>query len=257
MYNLSVKGTVHSTMQDQPEENTGQNSNCRYPHYFRILICLAAVAALINAVNWSLAWHLDALPPAAASMAILLLVYAAATYQACRRAGTYISRICRFLPFVDAALIGITTALLEFSPLPLLSFIALVQLHAFSWGGLYCWLEQNAGLLAGLGTGYLICSPSVEATTSPMTSAASLIGVFVYVFAYAFHTRKQIACLREANHALIQDQRTSKMRTYKLSKYLPQRLWARSNHWTRGRAGHGAQVTDCFLLRHQGFQPAG
>ncbi|MFC6635283.1 adenylate/guanylate cyclase domain-containing protein [Microbulbifer taiwanensis] len=211
-------------MQDQPEENTGRNVDPRYPLYFRTLICFAAAGTLVNAVSWSSPWNLDKILPL--GMAALLLVYTAVAYQISRKASAEsAANVRRWLSFSDAILIGVSLALANFSLLPSLLFVTMVQFNALTEGGGRRWFEHNTGLLLGVGGGYLIHEPAMVVNADLTISAASLIGVFTYFCAWAFYTHKQIAHLKDTNRALTSDQHVSKMRTYKLSKYLPQRLW--------------------------------
>ncbi|WP_323843853.1 adenylate/guanylate cyclase domain-containing protein [Microbulbifer magnicolonia] len=230
-------------MQDQlVEENTGRNIDSRYPLYFRTLICFAAAGTLVNSINWSSPWHLDKL--VVLGMAFLLLAYTAIAYYISRKASAEnAGNVRRGLSFADAVLIGVSIALANFSLLPSLLFVTMVQFNALTEGGGRRWFEHNTGLLLGVGAGYLIHEPALVVNADLNISAASLIGVFTYFCAYAYYTHKQIAHLKDANRALTGVQHTSKMRTYKLSKYLPQRLWRAV---TTGREGE--LVTERKLL---------
>nr|WP_069948834.1 adenylate/guanylate cyclase domain-containing protein [Microbulbifer aggregans] len=211
-------------MQDRPKEAPGRNIDSRYPFYFRGLICFAAAGTLVNAVNWSAPWDLD--KALTLGMAAVLLIYIGLAYRISSRASTgNAGAVQRWLSFTDAVLIGIAIALTNFSLLPALLFVTMVQFNALTAGGGRRWFEHNTGLLLGVGTGYLIHKPAMVVNADLTISAASLIGVFTYFCAYAFYTHKQIAALKQENQSLSADQHVSKMRTYKLSKYLPQRLW--------------------------------
>lgn len=229
-------------MQDQPVENTGRNVDSRYPYYFRTLICFAAAGTLLNAINWSSPWNLDKILPI--GMAGLLLAYTAIAFRISSRcAPESAANVRRWLSFIDAAMIGVAIALANFSLLPSLLFVTMVQFNALTEGGGRRWFEHNTGLLLGVGIGYLIHKPTMVVNADLTISAASLIGVFTYFCAYAFYTHKQIASLKNTNRALTAEQHVSKMRTYKLSKYLPQRLWRAV---TNGREGE--LVTERKLL---------
>ncbi|WP_193165303.1 adenylate/guanylate cyclase domain-containing protein [Microbulbifer hainanensis] len=220
-------------MPDQPEETSGRNIDHRYPLYFRTLICFAAAGTLVNAVNWSAPWELDKI--IVLGMAFLLLAYTVVAYRiSLHFTGDSAFQARRALSFCDATLIGMAIALANFSLLPSLLFITMVQFNALTEGGGRRWFEHNTGLLMGVGAGYLIHEPALVVNSDLTISAASLIGVFTYFCAYAFYTHKQISSLKRANQELTKEQHTSKMRTYKLSKYLPQRLWRAVTSGTEG-----------------------
>jgi class 3 adenylate cyclase len=229
-------------MQDQPEETKGLSVDSRYSLYFRILICFAAASTLVNDISWSSTWDLDT--SLVLGMAVLLLVYTAVAYQISRRSrAESAENLKRWLSFSDAGLLGMAIAFANFSLLPSMLFITIVQFNALTQGGGRRWFEHNAALLLGVGAGFLIHRPALVVNTDLTISAATLIGVFTYFCAYAFYTHKQIVHLKDANRTLTADQHVNKMRSYKLSKYLPQRLWRAV---TTGREGE--LVTERKLL---------
>lgn len=211
-------------MQDQIEGNTDRGISPHYSTYFRTLICFAAAGTLVNTVDWSSPWQLDKL--LTAGTAVLLLVYCAFAqfllYKS-RDKKAYKTRRC--LSFIDTIFVGITIALANFSMLPSLLFVTVVQLNALTQGGGRKWFEHNTGLLVGVVLGYLMHKPALLINADLTISTVSLIGILAYLCAYAFFTHRQISQLKEANHTLTTEQRVNKVRSYKLSKYLPQRLW--------------------------------
>nr|WP_010132759.1 adenylate/guanylate cyclase domain-containing protein [Microbulbifer agarilyticus] len=211
-------------MQNQPEENNSLKSDSRYPLYFRALICFAAAGTLLNSINWSALLSQSELLPL--GMAVLLLVYIPAAYRfSLRAAPEKREELRRWLSFTDALLIGMAMALANFSLLPSLLFLTMVQFHALTQGGGRSWFEHNTALLLGVGVGYLIHRPALVVNADLNISAASLIGVFTYFCCYAFYMHKQISQLRSNNEQLRKDQRIANMASYKLSRYLPKRLW--------------------------------
>ncbi|WGL17456.1 adenylate/guanylate cyclase domain-containing protein [Microbulbifer bruguierae] len=211
-------------MQNQPEANGNRQPDARYPLYFRALICFAASGTLLNSVNWSAQFTQSALMQLA--MAALLLSYIPVAYQISRRSGAEnTEQLRRWLAFTDALLIGMAMAMANFSLLPSLLFLTMIQFNALTQGGGRRWFEHNTAMLLGVGVGYLIHRPALVVNADLNISAASLIGVFTYFCAYAFYTHNQIAHLRENNQQLQQEQRIANLASYKLSRYLPKRLW--------------------------------
>jgi len=211
-------------MQSQPEETSGRNVDARYPLYFRALICFAASGTLLNTINWSSLLNQDSLLQLA--MAAVLLVYIPIAYRIARRSGAEnATPVRRWLSFTDALLIGMAMAMSNFNLLPSLLFLTMIQFNALTQGGGRCWFEHNTAMLLGVGIGYLLHRPALVVNADLNISAASLIGVFTYFCAYAFYTHKQIANLKSDNETLQRDQRAANLASYKLSRYLPKRLW--------------------------------
>ncbi|MBN8430941.1 adenylate/guanylate cyclase domain-containing protein [Microbulbifer salipaludis] len=211
-------------MQNQPEETGGRPQDSRYPIYFRALICFAASGTLLSSVNWSAQLSKGALLQLA--MAALLLAYIPVAHHIARRSIPENSaKIRRWLAFTDALLIGMAMAMANFSLLPSLLFITMVQFNALTQGGGRSWFEHNTAMLIGMGAGYLLHRPTLVVNADLNISAASLIGVFTYFCCYAFYTHKQIARLKADNLQLHKEQRTANLASYKLSRYLPKRLW--------------------------------
>ncbi|WP_444888551.1 adenylate/guanylate cyclase domain-containing protein [Microbulbifer sp. JMSA008] len=211
-------------MQDQLEGNKGRNISPHYSTYFRCLILFAAAGTLVTAIEWSSSWQPDKLlNVGAAAFMLVYCTFAQFILYRSRDKKAYKTR--RILRFSDTVLVGIAVALANFSMLPSLLFITMVQLNALSLGGGRQWFEHNTGLLVGVVLGYLMHRPALLINADLTISTMSLIGILVYLCAYAFFTHRQIGKLKEANHTLATEQRVSKVRSYKLSKYLPQRLW--------------------------------
>ncbi|QKX15556.1 adenylate/guanylate cyclase domain-containing protein [Microbulbifer sp. YPW1] len=211
-------------MQNQPEETRGRQQDSRYPLYFRALICFAASGTLLNSINWSALITQSTLLQLA--MAALLLAYIPVAHQISRRSVPETAeQVRRWLSFTDALLIGMAMAMANFSLLPSLLFLTMIQFNALTQGGGRCWFEHNTAMLMGVGLGYVVHRPALVVNADLNISAASLIGVFTYFCCYAFYTHKQLARLREQNQKLEKEQRIANLASYKLSRYLPKRLW--------------------------------
>ncbi|SDK29350.1 adenylate/guanylate cyclase domain-containing protein [Microbulbifer yueqingensis] len=209
---------------DEPEITPGRSLESLYPLYFRTLICFASAGTLVNAVNWSSQWQGD--DWLLAGMAVVLLVYTGVAFYIARQSSPGSEDLVnRWLSFFDSALVGIVLALVDFSLLPTMLFVTMIQFNSLTQGGGRRWFEHNTGLLVGVAIGYLLHRPALVINADLNISAASLISVFTYFCIYAFYTHTQLDQLKRANRSLTAEQHVSKMRTYKLSKYLPQRLW--------------------------------
>ena len=211
-------------MQNQPEETSSAKSDSRYPLYFRALICFAAAGTLLNSINWSSLLTQGALLPL--GMAVLLLAYIPIAYQISRRTiPENQEEVRRWLSFTDALLIGMAMALSNFSLLPSLLFLTMVQFNGLTQGGGRSWFEHNTAMLLGVGIGYVVHRPALVVNADLNISAASLIGVFTYFCCHAFYMFKQVSRLKTDNEQLQKEQRMANLASYKLSRYLPKRLW--------------------------------
>jgi adenylate cyclase len=99
-----------------------QTENPVQQYYFRALICFAAAGTIASKINWD--------NPSILRMIfiVLLLTYAYSTYHFTRK---YVSdqslRIIRWLTYVDAGLIGLVLSLTDFSILPCIMFLTMIQ----------------------------------------------------------------------------------------------------------------------------------
>jgi len=118
-------------------------------YYFRAIVCFAAAGTLASFINW------DNISYLLAGAIIFVLIYAYATYHFTHKLPPEsLARVGRWLSYCDAALIGIVLSLTNFSILPCILFLTMIQFNALLSGGLRKLLEDNAafglGVLASL-----------------------------------------------------------------------------------------------------------
>ena len=211
-------------MNSQPESKPLQTENPIQQYYFRALICFAAAGTLAAKTDWNRPGALHI------SVIVLLLVYAYATYHFTRkRSGEQIANVCRWLTYVDAALIGLVLSLTDFSILPTVMFLTMIQFNALISGGFRKLMEDNTAFALGVIFSLFIHSPQLVLSSSIEISGASLIGVATYFLVYAIYMHQRFHRLALSQQQLENEQKWHKIRAYKLSRYLPPPVWQAIN----------------------------
>ncbi|MCP8899150.1 adenylate/guanylate cyclase domain-containing protein [Gilvimarinus xylanilyticus] len=199
------------------------NSNLQQ-YYFRTLMCFATggtLAAMMDwkAVNWV---YIAAI--------VFLLGYAYGSYAYTnRQEGETQIKAQRWFSYADAAIIGIILNLINFSLLPSILFLAMIQFNALLHGGLRRWLEDNTALACGVGLSLLVHKPQLIFNSSFQISAVSLIGILTYFLAYALYMHQRFHRLKLNSEKLLNEQKWHKIRAYKLSRYLAPAVWQAVN----------------------------
>lgn len=193
-------------------------------YYFRTLICFAAGGTLAAMMDWgNINWVYVA-------AMIYMLVYAYASFAYTKQISPEaVPKASRLLSYADAALIGVVLNLINFSLLPCILFLAMVQFNALLTGGLRRWLEDNAALAVGIVLSMLIHRPQWIFHSNIQISAVSLIGIITYFLAYALYMHQRFHKLKLSNAKLINEQKWHKIRAYKLSRYLAPAVWQAVN----------------------------
>lgn len=193
-------------------------------YYFRALICFAASGTLASFVNWNKP------NPVYIGVIVLLLAYAYGTYFFTRKQiPELVARNNRWLSYIDAGLIGIVLSLTDFSILPCVMFLTMIQFNALISGGIRKLLEDNTAFAAGVLISLFIHSPQLILSGNIQISAASLIGVATYFLVYAIYMHQRLHKLMLSQKQLENEQKWHKIRAYKLSRYLPPTVWQAIN----------------------------
>ncbi|BFM21506.1 adenylate/guanylate cyclase domain-containing protein [Gilvimarinus japonicus] len=193
-------------------------------YYFRTLICFAAGGTLAAMMDWNnVNWvYVGAI--------IYMLIYAYASFTYTKQLpAEALPKASRILSYADAALIGVVLNLINFSLLPCILFLAMIQFNALLTGGLRRWLEDNAALATGIVASMLIHRPQWIFHSNIEISAVSLIGIITYFLAYALYMHQRFHKLKLSNAKLLNEQKWHKIRAYKLSRYLAPAVWQAVN----------------------------
>ena len=192
----------------------------KYQFYFRVLLCFSAIAALI-------AVHYQDLSnkPIESILIISILAYSyLAQWLSARLKDN--SQWELSLNNIDGLLIGTTASFIQFSLLPCLLLIGMVQVNAIAQGGPRHWLASLIGLIIGLVLGFvLVGEATVNLSASTELSVAALSGTFAYLCIYGFCTYKHTEQLAEKTISLREEAKKHKLQAYILSRYLPAPVW--------------------------------
>lgn len=201
-----------------------QSESPQQQYYFRTLICFAAAGTLASVMNWSNISLLYTIT------IIGLLVYAYGTYHFThKQPQETLANTNRWLSYVDAGLIGLVLGFTNFSVLPCILFLTMIQFNALISGGTRKLMEDNSAFAIGVVLSFLFHSPKLVLSTSVEISISSLIGIAAYFLVYAVYMHQRFHKLSLAQKQLESEQKWHKIRAYKLSRYLPPTVWKAIN----------------------------
>ena len=210
------------TSKQEPLQLQAESPQQQY--YFRTLICFAAAGTLAAYINWSNISYLHAFT------IIGLLAYAYGTYYFThKQAADTLAKTSRWLSYVDAGLIGLVLGFTNFSVLPCVLFLTMIQFNALISGGVRKLMEDNSAFAIGVLISFIFHSPSFVLSTSVEISMSSLIGIATYFLVYAVYMHQRFHKLSLSQKQLENEQKWHKIRAYKLSRYLPPTVWKAIN----------------------------
>jgi adenylate cyclase len=193
-------------------------------YYFRALMCFAAAGTLASFIEWDKPNLLFSF------IMVFLLVYAYGTYYVTRKwSQERIIKVARWLTYFDAFLIGLVLGLVNFSILPCIMFLTMIQFNALIMGGARKLMEDNTAFALGILLSFVIHRPQLVLSGTIEISAASLIGVATYFLVYAIYMHQRFHRLVLQQQKLENEQKWHKIRAYKLSRYLPPSVWQAIN----------------------------
>jgi len=211
-------------MTSAPSTSEQQAESPLQQYYFRAVVCFAAAGTLASTLTWSDVNYIHAFA------IIFLLLYAYGTFHFTRRLPKEShATVTRWLSYCDAAFLGVVVSLTNFSILPCIMFLTMIQFNALLSGGTRKWLEDNAAFAAGIVFSLLLHKPKLILSSNIEISAASLIGIITYFLIYAIYMNQRFRKLSLVRQQLENEQKWHKIRAYKLSRYLPPTVWKAIN----------------------------
>lgn len=191
----------------------------------RTLICFAAAGTVTAHMDW------PNIPLLEGFFVVLILIYAIASYLWLRKRiyDENRAKIFESVMTADAVIIGIVLGLSDFSILPSVLFVTMIQFNGLINGGTKKWMVDNAAFAGGVALTLLISDPQWVLSDKLEISIVSLIGIFTYFCAYAIFLYSRIHKLDLLNKKLLNEQTLYKLRTYKLARYLTPTVWKAVN----------------------------
>ena len=215
--------SLDKTTETEPQAQL-LTENPTQQYYFRALICFAAFGTLASFINFD---NPGLLFP---GTMLFLLVYAYGTYYLTRKWDQErLVTVARWLTYADACLIGLVLGLINFSILPCIMFLTMIQFNALINGGVRKLMEDNTAFALGVLISLIIHKPKLVLSGSIQISAASLIGVATYFLVYAIYMHQRFRKQALVQQKLENEQKWHKIRAYKLSRYLPPSVWQAIN----------------------------
>ena len=195
------------------EGSVSPDSTARNQYLFRTLSCIAAAATLYTTAADSLNWTIY-------GYALFMLVYPGISYQVTKAFETQLKNSVQWFNAADAALIGGALTLIDFSLLPTIMFVALVQFNALVAGGGIKWRNDNIAFVAGIATMTLFHEPVLTFTNDLAISKAALIGITSYFCIYGLFMHDAVRRERENSKVFKEEHIALQRNNYKLSKYI-------------------------------------
>ncbi|MFL0808834.1 MAG: adenylate/guanylate cyclase domain-containing protein [Agarilytica sp.] len=186
----------------------------------RAIICIGAASTVASMSFSSVAREIDI-----ALMSITYL-YTLLTYIYLKlvKQGRF-ERSFQALCVTDAALIGFILSFIQFTVLPTLLFVIMIQFNGFIVGGWKKWLIDNFSFSCGVALTFLFWEPTWTFESDINIGLASIVSTFTYFCAYAFYLHFYILRLKQNSHQIFSDARLHKARTHKLAHYLTPTVW--------------------------------
>src|SRR5690606_15017937 len=192
----------YNIMNTKPPLKEPQTESPLQQSYFRAIVCFAAAGTLASFIDWNDISYL------LAGAIIFVLIYAYATYHFTHKLPPEsLSRAGRWLSYCDAGLIGIVLSLTNFSILPCIMFLTMIQFNALLSGGSRKLLEDNAAFGIGILVSLIIHRPQLMLSGNIEISASSLIGIITYFLIYAIYLHQQFRKLLIRQQLLENDQK--------------------------------------------------
>lgn len=188
-------------------------------HDIRALICLAATGTVLAQINWQ---QIDWLM---VGITVGVFLYTFLSYWFIKRRAIHPNKAFDHFMTADAAVIGVVLSFSDFSLLPTILFITMVQFNSLINGGIRKWAIDNTAMIAGIVVSLFIRQPQWVFSDKLEISSISLVGIFTYFCAYALYAHKKIRKMEMHIKKLSNEHTMYKLRTYKLSRYLTPTVW--------------------------------
>ncbi len=213
----------------------------------RALICLAATGTAMTQVNWQNIQHLPLL------VSGLALLYTVLSYWFIKSRAINPNKTFDRFTTADAAVIGGILSFTNFDLLPTILLVTMVQFNSLINGGLKKWALDNTALVGGIAMSAFLREPQWVYTGHLEIGSLSLIGIIVYFCSYALYAHRKMRKMEFHIKKLTNEHTTYKLRTYKLSRYLPPTVWKAINEGREKSLTTERKRVTVFFSDIQGF----
>ncbi len=157
------------------------------------------------------------------------------------------------LSTLDAAFIGFVLSAVQFTMLPTLLFIIMIQFNSLIIGGIKKWALDNFSFVCGVGLTFLFWQPQWRFSADLSIGIAAIISIFTYFCAYALYLHNSIRRLEMNAEKTLNETTLHKLRTYKLSRYLTPSVWKAINEGREDSLKTERKRVTIFFSDIQGF----
>lgn len=237
-------------MQTPPiEEPTVEQSNFALRKAeIRAIICFAA-AATVTANGFTGQPSFTEIAFIVAAFSYTLITYIALKWIPHKR----FEKTFNHLSTADAAFIGFVLSAVQFTMLPTLLFIIMIQFNSLIIGGIKKWLLDNCAFVCGVGLTFLFWQPQWRFSADLSIGLAAIISIFTYFCAYALYLHSSIRRLEMNAKKTLNETTLHKLRTYKLSRYLTPSVWKAVNEGREDSLKTERKRVTIFFSDIQGF----
>jgi len=210
---MSEVGTPLEEAQENEAEELPRNE-----YYFRLLVSVAAASTLVSHITWGeygLKFYFF----------ILWIVYPNVAFLITKKNTHRLRQITRIFSAIDAFLLGSLITIINFSLLPAILFLTIIQCQALITGGTRKLIEDISIFIFAMAIALIYHDAHFMPMSDISGSLPSLIGISFYFVIYSFFIYKQIYNVRIQAHSLHAEQQALKMKTWKVSRYVSPQVW--------------------------------
>ncbi len=216
-------------------------------HDIRALICLAATGTAFTRIHW------DAINFMLLGVGVFTLLYTIVSYWFIKSRAINPSKSFDRFSTADAAVIGVVLTFSDFDLLPAILLVTMVQFNSLINGGLRKWALDNTALITGIALSYFARAPQWVYTGHLEIGSVTLLGIFVYFCSYALYAHNKMLKMKAHIKKLSNEHTLYKLRTYKLSRYLPPTVWKAINEGKEKALTTERKRVTVFFSDIQGF----
>ncbi len=188
---------------------------------FRGAASIGVIASLITSLSASELLNLYFL---ATVLLVLGYLLATAIIQRGFRDSDSLPLVLSYNDHLDALLLGVFVALIDFSLWPTGLFFLMVQYRALSNGGSKRWMQNNLAFICGILLIFVFRKPTLEIEFNHEVNSVAIIVVSLYFCIYSYLSFAKSKGFKDQIAEMDKEQIRLKMLNYQFSKYLSPNL---------------------------------